>query len=456
MMKTTAIAALCSMTLAFSAYGNTVSEADKTKLKLRFGAAIPEQAGTYVPALPQLTLMSAKVSAPTSCRGNVGLSITNAFTDGTLKKIYDNFDGIVRELATPSGAIFLASLHVSKSNPNFYQLITEGVDLGVQDFLSAMGSCTAIANTLVEHVGGPIADIQRQSKLNTIIEENARTALNEDWNHVKVEELVQTGLDKAAEAGFNIFGAQKGGKNQPAFEVLGDTLKFGWCIYRGMTKAECEAYFASGDSSRPLPNLQEKHTQIIKTVSDLDRASKIILGEKYLSVCKGCESIELPSYGIVAWIKEAQHDIYTIISDQTILRIADLTAEDYKRVSSEPSIRADANYYRNLALLQGDIDVYQMYKLGWAYDVAYQRGVIMLDVLEDSIRASMTTSDIEKAGVSKELERKLLQIESEREKLKRNSQINNYVPRMYVRMLLNINNKKALNEGLLGLEGNRL
>lgn len=454
-MKIT-LSAIAVSTLLFvsSVNAQTIPENDKTTLKLFFSAATPTEPEVYVPPIPELTLLSSRVTAPNSCKGNIGLSITNAFTDGTIKKIFENFDGIVKGLATPSGMIFLGSLYVSKTNPNLYALVTKGFDLGINDYLSAMGSCEAMAEALVDIAADPVIDMQRKTKLNAFIEKNAETALDEEWNDWKVEDIVRGGMDELAEAGVDIFGQRRAGKNQPALDVIQDTLKYGWCIYRGFSKDECIKYY--GENKSDLPRLSEAQEVIFESPEALNRTGLIILGNRYISICQGCETIETQGTGVNSWVTMEQNKIFAYINQLSQLPLEDITDKQYKLVGFPPSIIVDANYFRNLALLENDYEVRNLFAMGWAYDVAYQRAIVAMDALENSLNALQTSTDVENAGIRKEVEMQLQTLKDEREKLERTMSRNNYVPKMYVRSLLHVGPRLADGKSPLGEWGDSL
>ncbi|MFL7013575.1 hypothetical protein [Enterovibrio norvegicus] len=439
---------------ATSLSAQTIPQNDKTNMKLFFSAATPKEEIVYVPPLPELTLLSGRVTAPTSCKGNVGLSISNAFTDGTLKKIYDNFSAIVDQLASKEGMIFLSSLYVSKSNPNLYQLITEGINLGISDYLSAMGSCEAMAESLVDVAAGPVIEMQQQTQLNDLVEKNAGRALEEDWNNIRVEDIVRGGMDKLAENGVDIFGEKKAGKNQPALDLVKDTFKYGWCIYRGMSKSDCQKYYKAGN--KDLPRTSESQQLIIKNIEDLDRAGFIILGNKYLSICQGCETIEVKGTGVTSWIELAQKDIFQLVNTLSQKKIQELEDTDFMKVGFQPSITVDANYFRNLAVLEKDLEVRNMYANGWAYDVAYQRAIAMMDALENTLNALETSDDVGDAGLTNEIIRLQKQLLSERSRLERTAKRNNYQPKMYIRALLGASERLSAGKSPTGRIGDSL
>ncbi|WP_122053626.1 hypothetical protein [Vibrio sp. Evd11] len=454
MMKNLYKALLVSAAVFAASNANAVvtSANDKAQLNLFFGASKISQNASYIPPLPNLSLMSAKVVAPTTCNGSVSFAMSNAFTDGTIQKIYDNFDAILKQLASKEGLIYLSSLYVSKSNPALYQLITEGIDLSITDLLSSIGSCEAMANSIIENVADDtVIEMQRSTALNQIIEQNAQKAIDKDWNNISVDDVFKKGADLASQKGFTIFGQTKGGDGQPALDIVKDTFSIGWCIYRGYTKDQCR------DSRARNPNLlqdKDKSTsQIIVDVTSLNYAGARLVGNSYVSICKGCSTIKVASKNVTDYMMDVQSEYENRIRDLTRKHINTITVAEFKRVSVTNSIEADANYFRNLAVLDNDPQIHAQYISGWAFDIAYFETINVLKMLEFSIKGAKSTDDIDKAGLTKEFDRMLDQVESRRRELREFSIANNYTPRMYVRALLRVSERVSKGDSPLGKSG---
>lgn len=444
----------------------TIPQNDKTNLNIFFSASTPSNPDlNYVPPIPELTLARARVVSPKSCKGNLGLSISNAFTDGTLKKIFDNFSKVLEDLASPEGAMYLGALYLSKTNPNLYQLITEGFQLTIDDYLSAMGSCEAIAQSLVDRMPTPSADDEMKdaaqrsafAKLHGAIERGADRAL--DWNKMKVEDVVTGGLDKLAERGITLWGNEnkegKAGKNQNPLAFINDTITYGWCVYRGFSKDECEKFYTSSNVGE-LIGSTDYEKLIFDTKQGFVEVAVFILGEEYLSICEGCSSISVSGRGIQAYIEREQAKVFNAINGLSQKPIRNISQTEYNAVSMPPAIQADANYFRNLALLESDAQVRNMYAKGWAYDVAYQRAQIAMDLVEKSLFGLTTEEKIVINGLEGQTRRMIDDLNRQRELLDRNSRRNSYTPRMYVLALLGAG--QMLSEGRLpsGLEGRGL
>lgn len=444
--------------ISFSTNSQAVvtSANDKAQLNLFFGASnLSKNASTYTPPMPKLTLMSAKIVAPTSCKGNFKLAITNAFTDGTLKRIYENFDEILKQLISKDGLIYLASLYVSKSNPSLWQLIQEGIDLSVTDFLSGMASCEAMANSIIENVADDtVIEMQRQTTLNKIIEENAQRAIDEDWNHISVDEVFKKGAEKAAENGLDIFGGKKGGEGQPALDIVTDTLSIGWCIYRGFTKNECIA--SKNKDVKKLTDSKESGSKVLKDVPSFNEAAEMLLGNSHISICNGCKTINTSPKEAKHYLLRVQKIFEAKIINLSLKNINSITDAEYKSVSINNSIVADANYFRNLALLNHDADLKADYIAGWAFDMAYFETMTILTMLESSALAAMNTDDVAKAGLVAQYDRQLTQINFRRRELAEFVDKNNYVPRMYVTALLQVTDRVSQGLSPLGKLGNEL
>lgn len=446
LLRTTILATAIALSTSQSIFAAVNDSSEIARRELFFGAAMPDTDTPTLPnSLPELTLLSAKVVAPTSCKGNVGLSLVNAFTDGTLKKIYENFSAIVSKMASRSGAIYLGSLYISKSNPNLYQLITEGVSLGMNDYLSAMGSCESMAESLVSMADDTVIEMQRSTKLNQLIEENAKAASNK-WSDVKVEDMVGDGLDYLAENGIELFGHRQGGADQDPINITSTTLKYGWCVYRGISKDNCEAYY--NRESKEVPEITEKLDLILQNVNTipqkaLDIAGIHILGNQYLSLCSGCESVSIHAEGILDWMQGDKENLVIRINNLANKDITNITAKEYQTVGFPPLITAGPSYFRNLNVARNDSELRNMLIYGWAFDLAYQRALGLLDALEFSLKASRTIDDIDSNGLGNKVDSMLSDLQDQRDLLDIYTRRSNYTPLQYIHELLKVTKDTA-------------
>lgn len=430
------------------------SENDQAKLNLFFSASNAKgDAGIYIPPLPDITLLSAKMTAPSSCNGDVGFAMVDAFTDGTLKRIYENFEGVLKELASPGGMIYLASLYVSKSNPSLYQLLTEGINIGITDFLSAMGSCEAMANAINENLLEPSAEMEQKSKLGAIIEKNA-ASINETWGDMKVDDVIKDGAEKLAKEGYDIFGFMKGGENQPPIDMIESTLSMGWCIYRGYGEKECKDWKKKNPNK--LIDESANQSNIIDTPTALNYAGVTLLGNSYISVCKGCETVKQGEKEVMDYLNYVQKYYTTKINNLSYKDISKIEAKDYKSVSYAGAIVADANYFRNLAVLENDVKIHDQYVQGWAFDLAYLEVVNILNTLEVTLKAVEVTEDMKSSGLDAEVGRMIDSVDMKRTELASFVETNNYRPRMYVVALLRVADRVSRGESILGADGDAL
>lgn len=190
--------------LPMNALASTISDAEKAKLRLEFAPAMTGEEVKYVPPMQNITLYGAKVTGLDSCDGDISFAITNAFTDGTLSNIYENFEEILEEMVSTDALIYIASLYVQKANPGLYQLINDGISLSLDDFLSGMGSCESISEALVSQMPKPDLSTEATgvAKYNAMLSESA-SEMSDKYSDVDLTEYMKTGLDEyAAETGF--------------------------------------------------------------------------------------------------------------------------------------------------------------------------------------------------------------------------------------------------------------
>ncbi|WP_342609073.1 hypothetical protein [Vibrio tritonius] len=416
---------------------NQATDLDRTRLFADFGAGLPKGDTAFSAAIPDLTLLSAKVTGLNSCNGNVGLSVVNAFTDGTLQKIWSKFTTVLKKLASPGGAIYLTSVYISKSNPEVYGLITNGFSIGVKDFLSALGSCESMAKAIVNRAD-PLIQAQQQTKLNALIEQNAKSA--SEWSKVDLTTYMKTGLDEAVDAGVTWFGGKRGGADQDPVELVHDSLKYGYCVLRGWTVDQCTSAFSNDGK---ISDIEERDKQLYSSISDITSAGQTILGDEYLSVCNQCESVKVDGHGLVDYLNNIQLSIYEIIQNLAEKKITSITADEYLTVGFNPDIQVNASYFNALALVSNDTNLWKHYAYGWAYDVAYQRSITMVDRLIQMIKQAKKTEEASDSGLTPEMQELIQELRTQRSTLIDNAQSRGYHPKKYINMLLSLPERKS-------------
>ena len=178
----------------------------------------------------------------------------------------------------------------------------------------------------------------------------------------------------------------------------------------------------------------------------MDLAAIHILGNKYISICNGCETVTVEAKGAVDWLKADQQAIAVKIEALAAKSISQLDTDDFNSVGWPPAITVNESYFRNLNALSSDSDTRAMFIYGWAFDVAYQRTEELLDVLKQSLLNAKANTDIEEAKLTGELESLMEKLKDQRELLHLYAKRHNYTPLMYIHELLTATDKLAGNK----------
>jgi hypothetical protein len=195
---------------------------------------------------------------------------------------------------------------------------------------------------------------------------------------------------------------------------------------------------------------------VLLNVPAFNQAAEMLLGNSHVSICNGCSTINTSAKESKHYLLQVQKVFEARIKQLSLKQISQITEDEYKSVSINNSIVADANYFRNLAVLNQDLELKADYISGWAFDMAYFETLTVLTMLESSIIAAMNTDDVAKSGLTAHYDRQLMQVEFRRRELKEFTDKNNYTPRMYVSALLQVTDRVSKGLSPLGKFGNDL
>ena len=434
---------------------STLSEADKTQIRLEFAPALEGENIFYQPPMQNITLFGAKVSGLDSCNGDVAFTITNAFTDGTLAKIYENFEEVAKSLVSTGGMIYLGSLLLQKANPGLYQLVTDGFSLGVDDFLSGMASCEAMGQALVSQIDydvkKPVNEADTVSKYNQMIS-NTLSDASKKYSKTDLTQYVSEGIDKAADEGFEWYADKsdtpviRGGQGDPV-NFTADVVRRGYCVYRGIEAKNCEASLSTSSPKAKDAN-NAMQGLIFDTVGDVERAAVQIFGTDYITVCTGCETVSIKGMGVLAYLHEIQVKVYTVTKQLADYPIAQHEENDYKKLSAPPSINLNAEYFRAFAIMESEMEMRDLFIQGYAFEVAYYRTIKALETLELAMDGSLDTS----AGKSmiKSTEEMMARVGRERERLDRYVESKGWTPLKYNKAIMKVLQNKSISAVSIG------
>lgn len=438
--------------LSFSSQAAYNSSSSSAEVDLHFAAASGHDGVFYSPSYKDIDLFGAKVTGLDSCDGNIGLSISNAFTDGTIKRIYENFSSVLKSFDGSSAAIYLSSLYIQKSNAGLYQLITEGIDIGLDDFLSGMASCEAMAAAAVSMIPDSVMEAHKASELNDVIERNS-SKINKDWSKIDITKYIKEEIPKAYDKGINWFGGKRGGENQAAADIVRGSVKYGYCIFRGVSKNQCDKVnnaedferLASSDiaSAQKQTDLDMEKILLGDGLSSLEEAAVQIIGTEYLTICEGCETISVKAGGIKAYMTETHKEVFDDFVTISAKPINSITELELLSVSGAPP-KITLDYFRAFALLENNWELRNKYINGVAYDVAYQRSFAIMDRIESSLVSAQGTSEVKDSGLTQSVDRFIDRLDKERNRLLVEAESKRYVPLQYSKDTLGLLNNKSL------------
>ncbi|WP_199438466.1 hypothetical protein [Vibrio owensii] len=413
---------------------------ERDLLEHTFVGAAPEWIDQMVPA--RQTALRARFRGASSCSGNVGLTISNAFTDGRLKEMYEAAPDVLRGLVSSQGAIYLTTLFVQKSNPNLYEFLTEGFNLGFADFLDGVRSCEALGDTLMSTAF--MSDISSAAQMSSV----ERMASGEyDWGEdiTKYREKLE---DATAEGVKWFFGdgdsgdAMAGGETSPPIAVVADSVVIGSCLNRGVESSACNEDVAANlpepDDKRESPYNRMLKVTFGDEVGDIRSVAQEILGEKSIRICSGCDTSTQEGRGAQSFLDSHKKDVYEKLGDIYYRDPDAITSDEYESVSAPGAVNVTYTHLRGLQLLQNDSHVQRIYSTGLAFDVAYLRTMFALDELERAFAATMLDGKTKASGMVEEIGVYRDLVRAERERLERHYRERGYEPQLYAKKLLSV------------------
>ncbi|MCY9874556.1 hypothetical protein [Vibrio barjaei] len=395
--------------------------------KLEMTVSAPDILSSDGTSYPRVTLFSAKVNPPTNCNGEVSVTIANAFTDGTLQKIWADFQDIIGSLISSGGAIYLASLYISKANPQLYQLITNGIDLGFEDFLSAVGKCEDIMKSLMDTDAADALVAAGQNSMFTKMTEAAATNWSED-----IKKVTET-IGEAPNEGFKWFeqlGKDKaGGDTQEPANLFGDTIRIGWCVMRGLSKETCDPSKDQKDAASADDQYENKgmHKVIFGegSMEDYSDVAIFLIGDTKFSTCIGCDNVSIESKGAKAFFDKQ----VGIVSDAIRLilskRPSDITEQMFTNASAPGHIDFDIKYFNAFKRIPDEITKARYVKMV-AYDVAFIRTEYAVSEVANNLSGMATDERIRGIGADVDIDKAVNKLRQEMTQIRGESMMKNY------------------------------
>lgn len=449
----------------------SLTSAERSKLELFFTPSRTAPSH-YVPPPGYVNLFGAKVTGLNTCEGNLSLSLVNSFKDGTLKRIYDNFADIVNEMVSnPQGAAtYLGSLYIQKSNAGLYSLLTEGINLGMSDYLSGIGSCEAILSSAMSFAMDSPTD---QAKANSLREFEERTGTklsridlldylrpkSESTGSHNIHDHAEQGVTfYAEEGGVGVVGGMGSGGNPTYLEVVGVTARTGYCIYRGIEPDRCYPELRGSDIDPDDPIINDPmHTLLFgddpkKHPERIQELSRQVLGTDLIATCEGCKQSTEPGTTLRGWYSNERNKIASGIHQILFKNLPLVTEEELFEVSAPPSLKISLDHIRALHLI-GNSEIRYNFVGGLAVDVAYIRSIALANYLRSYLHTASNTKEVRDAGLRSQILERIEMLHQQEQALQRELQANGYEPQMYVKALVRILERGVVTDAIVPYAG---
>ncbi|MEZ8987911.1 hypothetical protein AB4571_02320 [Vibrio breoganii] len=449
-----------------AANATILSAAERAQLQLEFTAATQTSGSDYVytPDRSSFTIIGARVSGLDRCGGDPKFTITNAFTDGTFKRMWDNAKSAISGLASDLPA-YLVALYLEKSNPHLMGLLKNGMDLGMEDYLSGIASCEAIGNAITDSYPNDVNEWGRMERFERFISNSTcvpdsdgeidSDACYEDTAprgySESVEDILREGRQQAGSLGINWFGGKAGGESTDDIVVVSDSMRIGQCLMRGISVPRCkqmtpEEVSAEGD----VLNQTDLEKWLNRDGKETMHAARVILGEQYLKICDGCENFNEMGVGSEEYLKMHHKVVFETLIQLYHRAPGQLTDDQYKSVSAVGVIDVTYEYFEALKSLESDKDMQELYMSGLAYDVSYHRTIAQMGLIRQTLMVTQLHDASQPDGghMSEKIQYFIDILDYERTRLIENAQGRGYSPFKYSRMLLDVLGPKSVS--LLG------
>ncbi|MGR5347518.1 hypothetical protein [Vibrio mediterranei] len=422
-----------------------MSQAERSLLLQEFSAASPKDMNHINMPNPTITLFSAKVHGLGNCEGNVGFTVTNAFTDGTLQKVWSRFTEILKGMVSKGGLIYLAGLYVERSNPNLYQLITNGIDLGIEDFLSGVASCEAMGNALMtSDAAGELIKYQKEAAYSVYTEQLIEDMWS-DGKDIDVNGVINGKIKTGINEGVDWLTGKAGGSDNQPIRIVADSAQYGWCYMRGIKKEDCVSTQKTIDVDQADDS---DYNQMViltvgETLEDAIAVAQQVLGSKSIRLCDNCDTLSKEGKGAMSYLQNHKVSVYIKLKENYTKSPQLITDEDYKQMGAPGAIEVRFIHMQSFRVLSSDPEILDLYLAGVAFDVAYARTMFLLSELDVAFAQIEYNADITDAP-RQQVSNYRAMIKSERERLITYYESRNYKPQQYVNRLLEVTTESGI------------
>lgn len=404
-----------------------------------------------------ITLLGAKVTGLNSCDGDIGLTITNAFTDGTLKKMYENFSSVISTVMSTGGAIYLAGLYLQKSNQGLYSLLTNGINLGLDDYLSGISSCKSMLNAVANSTMSGVEGDKEGSWLNSALKNDDGSFL--DLSEVDIVDFLSAepndedqsliGQMKKGLPWYDDDGVEStaGGEDSesPVISWVKTGAAVGYCILRGIDTSNCNADGAHQESSTSDKDIEEDPMWTIlfgtdeeKYMANFQTLGQTIFGEKYSTTCDSCETSISPGTGLKRWYELEAQTVYGLITTRVNSALSTMTTENIKAMSAPYSLYISKPYIQALKSVSDREEVQDILMKSLAAEVAYYRTLYVADLYSRAWLAMTKDQKTQDAKYSPEYEKLHNEVNNELSMFLQYMTATGFEPGKYSRSVLQI------------------
>lgn len=321
--------------------------------KYNFGESFSVEEGAVEPSSyrPALTLFSANITGLDKCDGDIGITMSNAFSSGTIKRLMKSLKGALKGLI--SNPAYLVVIFVQKSNPGFFQQIQDGLSFGFTDFLEGISTCEGMANALVGMT--PESAMQNAGVIDDWMEEKTGSA-NFDING-----YVNEKMDDALEAGISwITGEDAGGSissGSKPIKLVRDLTLMGYCVIIGRERSSCFAAESHNSTASP-DSPAEKDKMFLKAFpsgAGMVAFASEILGESEIYFCENCTNKNNAPVGTMPEFLRDRNKYKVKINGLIHTTPGHLTDAQIKNAGWGNTVRITRNHIRILKTLPQEV-----------------------------------------------------------------------------------------------------
>ncbi|USD58545.1 hypothetical protein [Vibrio sp. SCSIO 43155] len=347
---------------------------------------------------PFYPVIGGRVNGLDTCDGNISYTIQNIFSDGRLKQIYERFQDVLDAMMSSGGAIYLSSLYIQKSNPGLYSLLTNGINIGLDDFFAAVGDCESMLRSASSFIPSHYDENSQMTKLDNAIKDSKI-----EWDRIDITQFfssdpkgsvgVGNTMADISDDGVRFYNRDGDivdgiGGSEPGDEpwnIIRTASMKGYCILRGIPAQSCNVNSVAAPTGANSWDISKDPMFEFyfgnKSVSETEKLKKImdlafeLYGEIAVLDCDTCSSTTISGKGLYTHFTEQRAEIAHTL--ETILTysapVAQVTSEQLKSISAPNGIMIQLSHIKGLDLLRRDKELQEKFINGLSMDVAYAR-----------------------------------------------------------------------------------